>query len=634
MLQITLPDGSKKNFDSPVSVEQIAISISKSLAKVAVAGKVNDNLVDMSSIINKDSKISIITNKDKEGLEILRHSTAHLLAHAVKQLFPDSKYAIGPCIENGFFYDFYYKRSFTPEDLINIENKMLEISQKKYPIKVKSVTKEQAIDFFKKKNEKYKLEILNDIPNDENITLYTQGDFTDLCRGPHVPNTGLLKIFKLTKISGAYWKSDSKNEMLQRIYGTAWATKDDLKNYLYQIEEAEKRDHRKLGKILDLFHIQEESPGMVFWHPKGWELWLIIEQYLREELKLSEYQEIKTPMIIDRILWEKSGHWKNYKELMFITNSEKRTYAIKPMSCPAHIEVYKKKIHSYKDLPLKLSEFGSCHRNEPSGALHGLLRVRGFVQDDGHIFCTKDQIVDEVKKFNLLLIKVYKKFGFHDISVKLSLRPDKRAGSDDLWDEAEKDLRNALTQCELDWQELEGEGAFYGPKIEYHIKDAIGRSWQCGTLQLDFVLPKRLNAEYVTHLNSKEVPVMLHRAILGSFERFIGILIEHYAGALPLWLSPIQIVIMNINDSQIQYCKQIEKDLKLKGFRVKTDIRNEKIGFKIRENTLEKIPYQIIVGEKEKNENKISVRDNKSNNLGSMTINDFLEIINLQIKVS
>lgn len=634
MLQITLPDGSKKNFDSPVSVEQIAISISKSLAKVAVAGKVNDNLVDMSSIINKDSKISIITIKDKEGLEILRHSTAHLLAHAVKQLFPDSKYAIGPCIENGFFYDFYYKRSFTPEDLINIENKMLEIAQKKYPIKVKSVTKEQAIDFFKKKNEKYKLEILNDIPNDENITLYAQGDFTDLCRGPHVPNTGLLKIFKLTKISGAYWKSDSKNEMLQRIYGTAWATKDDLKNYLYQIEEAEKRDHRKLGKILDLFHIQEESPGMVFWHPKGWELWLIIEQYLREELKLSEYQEIKTPMIIDRILWEKSGHWKNYKELMFITNSEKRTYAIKPMSCPAHIEVYKKKIHSYKDLPLKLSEFGSCHRNEPSGALHGLLRVRGFVQDDGHIFCTKDQIVDEVKKFNLLLIKVYKKFGFHDISVKLSLRPDKRAGSDDLWDEAEKDLRNALTQCELDWQELEGEGAFYGPKIEYHIKDAIGRSWQCGTLQLDFVLPKRLNAEYVTHLNSKEVPVMLHRAILGSFERFIGILIEHYAGALPLWLSPIQIVIMNINDSQIQYCKQIEKDLKLKGFRVTTDIRNEKIGFKIRENTLEKIPYQIIVGEKEKNENKISVRDNKSNNLGSMTINDFLEIINLQIKVS
>ena len=549
MLNITLPDGSVRPFEAPVSVAEVAASIGSGLAKAALAGKVNGTLVDTSYRIEQDADLAIITAKDAEGLDIIRHSTAHLMAYAVQQLFPDAQVTIGPTIENGFYYDFAYKRPFTPEDLAAIEKKMDELVKKDIPVERYELSRDDAVAYFKGIGENYKAEIIESIPQGEVLSLYREGEFTDLCRGPHVPSTGKLKVFKLMKVAGAYWRGDSNNEMLQRIYGTAWANKDDLKAYLTRLEEAEKRDHRKLGKQLDLFHLQDEAPGMVFWHPRGWTLWQTIEQHMRRELDAAGYQEVKTPQILDKTFWEQSGHWQNYKDNMFTTASEKREYAVKPMNCPGHVQIFNHGLRSYRDLPMRLAEFGSCHRNEPSGALHGLMRVRGFVQDDAHIFCTEDQIVAEARAFNELLVRVYKQFGFHDVSVKLSLRPEQRAGSDETWDKAENGLRQALTACGVEWEELPGEGAFYGPKIEYHIKDAIGRSWQCGTLQLDFVLPERLDAEYVTEDNGRARPVMLHRAILGSLERFIGILIENHAGSFPLWLAPVQMVVMNITEA-------------------------------------------------------------------------------------
>ncbi|MBN3859607.1 threonine--tRNA ligase [Neisseriaceae bacterium PsAf] len=631
MPQITLPDGSIKTFDSPVTVRDVAESIGPGLAKATIAGKVNQQLVDISYLIEEDANIEMITSKSEQGLEIIRHSTAHLLAYAVQSLFPDAQVTIGPVIDNGFYYDFAYKRPFTPEDLEKIEAKMHELNKEKHPVERLTMERNEAIEFFLKKGEKYKAEIIESIPENEVLSLYKMGDFIDLCRGPHVPNTIFLKVFKLMKVAGAYWRGDSNNEMLQRIYGTAWAIKEELKEYLFRLEEAEKRDHRKIGKELDLFHLQEEAPGMIFWHAKGWNIWQEIEQYLRKELNLAGYQEVKTPIIMDRSLWERSGHWGNYQENMFITESEKRVYAIKPMNCPAHIEIFKRRIHSYRELPLRISEFGSCHRNEPSGALHGLMRVRGFVQDDAHIFCTEDQIESEVFNFHQLLMKTYKVFGFEDIAVKLSLRPEKRTGNDAIWDKAEEGLRNALTACHINWEELEGEGAFYGPKVEYHIKDSIGRSWQCGTIQLDFVLPARLGAEYVTEHDERATPVMLHRAVIGSFERFIAILIEHYAGQFPLWLSPVQVAILNITENQIDYCCELDKKLQNLGIRTVLDTRNEKIGFKIREQHLQKIPYIVIIGDKERENNTISVR-HRSEDLGSMPLDDFVVKLKDEIK--
>ncbi len=633
MLNITLPDGSVRQFEAPVSVSDVAASIGTGLAKAALAGKVNGKLVDTAYRIEQDANLAIITARDEEGLDIIRHSTAHLMAYAVQELFPDAQVTIGPTIEDGFYYDFAYKRPFTPEDLAAIEKKMEELVKQDIPVERYELPRDEAIAYFKSIGEDYKAEIIESIPQGEVLSLYREGKFTDLCRGPHVPSTGKLKIFKLMKVAGAYWRGDSNNEMLQRIYGTAWANKDDLKAYLTRLEEAEKRDHRRLGKQLDLFHLQEEAPGMVFWHPRGWALWQTIEQHMRRELDAAGYKEVKTPQIMDKTFWEKSGHWQNYQDNMFLTSSEKREYAVKPMNCPGHVQIFNHGLRSYRDLPMRLAEFGSCHRNEPSGALHGLMRVRGFVQDDAHIFCTEEQIVDESRAFNELLMRIYRQFGFNDVSVKLSLRPEKRAGSDEIWDKAENGLRQALTACGVSWEELPGEGAFYGPKIEYHIKDAIGRSWQCGTLQLDFVLPERLDAEYVTENNDRARPVMLHRAILGSLERFIGILIENHAGSFPLWLAPVQMVVMNITEKQADYCHNVVERLRAEGFRVELDLRNEKIGYKIRDNSQYRYPYQIVVGENEKENNQVAVR-RKAEDLGTMGVEDFIAHLKQEIALS
>lgn len=625
MTVIRLPDGSEREFEQPVTVFDVASSIGPGLARAAIAGKVNGKLVDVDCPIEEDSELAIITDKDADGLEIIRHSSAHLLAHAVKELFPDAQVTIGPVIEDGFYYDFSYKRPFTPEDLAAIEKRMREISKRNVRIEKQIWERSDAINFFKQQGEHYKAQIIESIPGDETISLYSQDNFTDLCRGPHVPTTSKLKVFKLMKVAGAYWRGDSNNEMLQRIYGTAWLTKDDQKNYLHKLEEAERRDHRKLGKQLDLFHTQEEAPGMVFWHPKGWLLWQQIEQYMRTVQIENGYQEIRTPQILDKDLWIRSGHWDNFRENMFITDTDERNFAIKPMNCPGHVQVFKQGLKSYRDLPIKLAEFGSCHRNEASGALHGIMRVRAFTQDDAHIFCTEAQIQEEVVKFIFLLKRVYKDFGFKDLLVKLSTRPLKRVGSDEQWDKSETALEAALKEADLDWELQPGEGAFYGPKIEFSLKDCIGRIWQCGTLQLDFSMPERLGAEYVAEDNSRQVPVMLHRAILGSLERFIGILIENHAGALPLWLAPVQAVVLNISRGQIDYAQKITEELKLNGLRISQDLRNEKITYKIREHSLQKLPYQIIVGDTEVQKSQVAVRDRTGQDLGQMTLQQLVD---------
>ncbi|MDP2868530.1 MAG: threonine--tRNA ligase [Methyloversatilis sp.] len=625
MVNITLPDGSVRSFDAAVTVRDVAASIGAGLAKAALAGRVDGKLVDTSFVIAGDAQLAIVTDRDPDGLDMIRHSTAHLLAYAVKELFPDAQVTIGPVIDNGFYYDFSYKRPFTPDDLAAIEQRMTELSKKDIPVSREVWQRDKAVEFFRSIGEHYKAEIIASIPADQDVSLYREGEFVDLCRGPHVPSTGKLKVFKLMKVAGAYWRGDAKNEMLQRIYGTAWAKKDEQDAYLNMLEEAEKRDHRRLGKQLDLFHMQEEAPGMVFWHPKGWVVWQQIEQYMRQVLDEAGYREVKTPLMMDRVLWEKSGHWENYRENMFTTESEKRDYAVKPMNCPGHVQIFNAALHSYRDLPLRLAEFGSCHRNEPSGALHGLMRVRGFVQDDAHIFCTEAQITSEVTAFNELLLRVYRDFGFHDLAVKLSLRPAKRAGSDDVWDRAEAGLREALAASGMQWEELPGEGAFYGPKIEYHIKDAIGRSWQCGTLQLDFVLPERLDAEYVAEDNGRYRPVMLHRAVLGSLERFIGILIENHAGNFPLWLAPVQVVVMGITEAQADYAQEVTNALRAAGLRVECDLRGEKINYKIREHSLQKLPYQVVVGDKEKAAKMVAVRARGNTDLGQMTLSGFIQ---------
>ncbi|HXH03179.1 MAG TPA: threonine--tRNA ligase [Candidatus Competibacteraceae bacterium] len=620
---ITLPDGSQRIFDKPVTVHEVATSIGTGLAKAALAGRIDGRLVDTSYVISDDARLAIVTDRDPDGLEIIRHSTAHLLAHAVKQLFPSAQVTIGPVIENGFYYDFSYERPFTPDDLAQIEKRMEELAAKDIPVERSVMPRDEAVKFFRAMGEEYKAEIIAAIPEGEEISLYRQDDFIDLCRGPHVPSTGKLKAFKLMKVAGAYWRGDANNEMLQRIYGTAWPDKKALAAYLTQLEEAEKRDHRKIGKQLDLFHLQEEAPGMVFWHPNGWIIWQVVEQYMRAQLRANGYVEVKTPQVVDRVLWERSGHWENYRENMFTTHSESRDFAVKPMNCPCHVQIFNHGLHSYRELPLRMAEFGACHRNEPSGALHGLMRVRGFTQDDAHIFCTEEQIIAESRDFNTLAMSVYRDFGFDHIDIKLSLRPDKRAGSDAVWDKAEAGLREALRACGLEWQEQPGEGAFYGPKVEYHIKDALGRSWQVGTLQLDFVLPSRLGAEYVAEDNTRKPPVMLHRAIVGSMERFIGILIEHYAGHFPAWLAPTQAVLMNITDHQRDYVRQVENALVKQGFRVKADLRNEKIGFKIREHTLQRVPYLLVVGDREVESNSVAVRTRAGKDLGSMSLEAF-----------
>ena len=622
---ITLPDGSQRTFPTPVTVFDVAASIGSGLAKAALAGKVNERLVDTSHVIDQDAHLAIITEKSPEALEVIRHSTAHLLAQAVKQLHPDAQVTIGPVIEDGFFYDFSYPKGFTPDDLIAIEKKMLEISQQDLVVERSVMPRDAAVEFFRNMGEEYKARIIADIPKAEAISLYRQGDFIDLCRGPHVPRTSKLKVFKLTKVAGAYWRGDAKNEMLQRIYGTAWVNKKDLEEYLTRIEEAEKRDHRKIGKHLDLFHLQEEAPGMVFWHPKGWVIWQVVEQYMRAKLTARGYQEVRTPQVMDRVLWEKSGHWENYRENMFTTASENRDYAVKPMNCPGHIQIFNQGLKSYRELPLRLAEFGSCHRNEPSGALHGIMRVRGFVQDDAHIFCTEAQIQIEVSNFIDFLQEVYADFGFKEILVKLSTRPAKRVGADELWDKAEHALEKALNTKNLRWDLQPGEGAFYGPKIEFSLKDCIGRVWQCGTIQLDFALPERLGATYIGEDSSRQVPVMLHRAILGSLERFIGILIEEHAGAFPTWLAPVQAVVMNITDKQAGYATQIEQFLTQQSFRVESDLRNEKIGFKIREHTLQKLPYLLVVGDREMETETVAVRTRSGKDLGSMPYQAFSE---------
>jgi threonyl-tRNA synthetase len=632
MIAITLPDGSRREFPAPVTVAEVAQSIGAGLAKAALAGRVDGTLVDTTYRIEKDANLAIVTDKDADGLDVIRHSTAHLLAYAVKELYPDAQVTIGPVIDNGFYYDFSYKRPFTPEDLVAIEKKMAELAKKDERVTREVWNRDEAVALFQSMGEKYKAEIIGSIPADQEIGLYREGSFVDLCRGPHVPSTGKLKVFKLMKVAGAYWRGDAKNEMLQRIYGTAWARKEDQEAYLHMLEEAEKRDHRKLAKLLDLFHLQDEAPGMVFWHPKGWQLWQSVEQYMRARLNEAGYREIKTPQVMDRTLWEKSGHWDNYRENMFTTESEKRDYAIKPMNCPGHVQVFNHDLRSYRDLPLRLAEFGACHRNEPSGALHGLMRVRGFVQDDAHIFCTEGQIVAESIAFNELALSVYRDFGFKDIAIKLSLRPEKRAGNDDVWDRAEEGLRTALRACGLEWEELPGEGAFYGPKVEYHIKDAIGRSWQCGTLQLDFVLPERLDAEYVAEDNSRKRPVMLHRAILGSFERFLGILLENHAGALPVWLAPEQVAVLNIADSQSEYAASVVQTLKKQGFRASADLRNEKITYKIREHSLQKLPYILVVGDKERDTEQVAVRARGNVDLGVMPLSAFVERLQKELQ--
>lgn len=627
MVAITLPDGSIKQFDGNTTVMQVAQSIGAGLAKATVAGRVNGQLVDASDPITTDATVEIITPKDDAGVEIIRHSTAHLLGHAVKQLYPDVKMVIGPVIDDGFYYDIYSERPFTPDDMAKIEARMMELINQDYDVIKKMTPRDEVIKTFLERGETYKLRLVEDMPDETHMGLYHHQEYIDMCRGPHVPNTRFLKAFKLTKMSGAYWRGDAKNEQLQRIYGTAWADKKQLKAYLQRLEEAEKRDHRKIGKALNLFHMQEQAPGMVFWHPNGWTIWQVLEQYMRKVQKDNGYLEIKTPQIVDRSLWEKSGHWDNYGEMMFTTASEKRDYAIKPMNCPCHVQVFNQGLKSYRDLPLRLAEFGSCHRNEPSGSLHGIMRVRGFTQDDAHIFCTNAQIRSEALNFIKLTLDVYKDFGFDHIQMKLSTRPEKRVGADELWDLAEQALADALDNAGLDWELQAGEGAFYGPKIEFSLQDCIGRVWQCGTLQLDFNLPERLDAEFVGESGERERPVMLHRAILGSFERFIGILIEHYAGLFPAWLAPQQVVVMNITDKQADSVGDVVSKLNTKGYRAISDLRNEKIGFKIRERTLERIPFMLILGDKEVESGTVNVRTRTGDNLGSMNLDDFIKIL-------
>jgi threonyl-tRNA synthetase len=624
MPDIRLPDGSVRKFDQPVTVAELAQAIGPGLARAALAGKVNGKLVDTSHRIESDADVAIVTDKDREGLDLLRHSTAHLLAHAVKELFPEAQVTIGPVIEDGFYYDFAYKRPFTPEDLAAIEKRMQEIAKRDLPVAREVMARDEAVKFFKDQGEHYKAEIIGAIPGGEQISLYRQKGFIDLCRGPHVPSTGKLKVFKLMRIAGAYWRGDPKNEMLQRVYGTAWAKKEDQDAYLHRLEEAEKRDHRKLGKQLELFHMQEEAPGMVFWHPKGWTIWQCIEQYMRRVLAENGYAEVRAPQVLDVELWKRSGHWDNFRENMFFTDSESRDYAVKPMNCPGHVQIYNQGLKSYRDLPLRLAEFGSCHRNEPSGALHGLMRVRGFTQDDAHIFCTDAQVEPEVIAFIDLLQRIYADFGFDEILIKLSTRPAKRVGTDEQWDRAEAALKTALERKGLEFDLQPGEGAFYGPKIEFSLKDSIGRVWQCGTMQLDFSMPARLGAEYVGEDNARHVPVMLHRAVLGSFERFIGILVEHYAGAMPLWLAPVQAVVLNITEHQSVYATGIAEELRRSGWRVAADLRNEKISYKIREHSLQKLPYQVIVGDKEVAAHKVAVRTRKGEDLGQMSLADFV----------
>lgn len=624
MLRITLPDGAVREFADSVTVLDVAKNISSGLAKATLAGVVDGKLVDASFTLTTDSKLQLITDKDTEGLEVIRHSTAHLLAQAVKQLYPTAQVTIGPVIDNGFYYDFSFERPFTPEDLVAIEKKMANLVDQNIQVERVEMTREDAIKYFDSIGEKYKVEIISSIPAGEVISLYKQGDFIDLCRGPHVPSTSKLKAFKLMKVAGAYWRGDSNNEMLQRIYGTAWRNKDELKEYLHMLEEAEKRDHRKIGKQLDLFHLQEEAPGMVFWHPKGWAIWQTIEQYIRKELDKDGYKEIKTPQVVDKILWEKSGHMQNYGENMFLTSSENRDYAVKPMNCPCHVLVFNQGLKSYRDLPLRLAEFGSCHRNEPSGALHGIMRVRGFVQDDAHIFCTDEQIGSEAAKFIDLTYRVYQKFGFDKVDLKLSTRPEKRVGADELWDSAEAALAKALDDKGLPYTLQPGEGAFYGPKIEFALKDCLGREWQCGTLQLDFNLPERLGASYIAEDGSKKIPVMLHRAALGSLERFIGVLIEHYAGNLPFWLAPVQAVVLNISEKQNDYANKVYDNLRNAGVRAEIDLSNEKIGYKIRQQSMQKVPYLLVIGDNEMQNNQVTVRKQDGTDLGAMTLDEFL----------
>ncbi len=630
MASVTLPDGSKREYEGPVTVAQVAASIGAGLAKAALAGRVDGKLVDLSHVIDGDAAVAIITARDPEGLEIIRHSTAHLMAQAVKELFPEAQVTIGPAIENGFYYDFSYTRAFTPEDLKAIEARMDELVKKNIPIVREEMPREEAIDFFKALGEHYKAEIISSIPAGEVISLYRQGDFVDLCRGPHVPSTGCLKVHHLMKVAGAYWRGDSKNEMLQRIYGTAWATKDEQKAYLEMLAEAEKRDHRRLGRELDLFHLQDEAPGMVFWHAKGWALWQVIEQFMRRVYQDNDYEEVKAPQLLDRSLWESSGHWAKYRDNMFTTESENRYYALKPMNCPGHIQIFNSKLRSYRDLPLRIGEFGQCHRNESSGSLHGLMRVRGFTQDDGHIFCTEDQILAECEAFTALVQKVYKTFGFTDIAYKVATRPAMRIGEDAVWDKAEHALMASLDALGIKYEVLVGEGAFYGPKIEYHLKDCLGRSWQCGTVQVDFQMPGRLGAEYVAEDNSRKIPVMLHRAILGSLERWIGMLIEEFAGAFPVWLAPIQCAVTSITDNQGAYAKDVAAKLHAAGLRVQTDLRSEKINYKIRELSLQKLPYILVVGEKEAQTGTVSVRARGGENLGVMSLDAFIERISTE----
>ena len=628
MVSIELPDGSNKEFPGPVTVAAVALSIGAGLAKAALAGRVgrgaSSRLVDTSFVIDHDERLAIVTDKDADGLDVIRHSTAHLLAYAVKELFPDAQVTIGPVIENGFYYDFAYKRPFTTEDLGAIEAKMTELATKDEKVERRVLPRDDAVAYFRSIGEGYKAEIIASIPANEEVSLYRDGAFEDLCRGPHVPSTGKLRHFKLMKVAGAYWRGDHRNEMLQRIYGTAWATKDELQQYLQRIEEAEKRDHRKLGRELDLFHVQEEGPGLVFWHPKGWAIWQAVEQYMRGVYHGSGYQEVRAPQVLDVSLWQKSGHWDNYQENMFFTESEKRSYALKPMNCPGHVQIFKHGLRSYRDLPMRYGEFGACHRNEPSGGLHGILRVRGFTQDDGHIFCTEEQIEEEVTAFHGQALAVYADFGFTDIQIKIALRPDKRIGSDEFWDRTEEMLRAALRTAGVAWEELPGEGAFYAPKIEYHLRDAIGRTWQLGTMQIDFMMPGRLGAEYVGEDSARHVPAMLHRAIVGSMERFIGILIEHHAGALPAWLAPLQESILTITEGQADYARELVKTLQKQGLRVESDLRNEKITYKIREHSLQKVPYILVVGDKEKASGTVAVRARGNHDLGVMSVEDFV----------
>uniref|UniRef100_UPI003FF08DA6 threonine--tRNA ligase n=1 Tax=Parasutterella excrementihominis TaxID=487175 RepID=UPI003FF08DA6 len=627
MIEVTLPDGSKREFDSPVTVGDVAASIGAGLARAALAGKVNGKLVDLSHPITENSTVSIVTDKDPEGLEIIRHSTSHLMAQAVKELYPKAQITIGPVIENGFYYDFSLPKHLTNEDLPLIEKKMDEIVKRDLPIVREEMDRDEAVKYFNSIGEHYKAEIIGSIPAGETISLYRQGDYVDLCRGPHVPSTGRLKVHKLMKLAGAYWRGDSKNEMLQRIYGTAWAKKDDMAAYLHMLEEAEKRDHRRLGKELDLFHFQEEAPGLIFWHARGWALWQQVEQYMRRVYQDNDYQEVKAPQLLDRSLWEKSGHWSKYKENMFTTESENRYYALKPMNCPGHIQIFNSAVRSYRDLPIRYGEFGACHRNEPSGSLHGLMRVRGFTQDDGHIFCTEDQILSECTAYTKLVQKVYADYGFTDISYKIATRPEKRIGDDATWDKAEKALMDALDASGIKYDILPGEGAFYGPKIEYHLRDSLGRGWQCGTIQVDFQMPARLGAEYVTESNGRATPVMLHRTIVGSLERFIGMLLEHYAGQLPPWLAPVQVAVANITDDQADYAKEVVSMLKKAGLRAEADLRNGKITYKIRELSLQKLPYILVVGAKEKAEGKVAVRVRGGKDLGAMSVEDFIKLV-------